>query len=78
MKDFFDLDEKTIIKKLERNGNEFIVKSINNLRNHSFEVIHVLKKKRYVDPLILKNGKSVKLSEINPEYSKILAEIINA
>lgn len=76
--DFFDLDEKTIIKKLEEDGNELIKKSINNLRNNKVEILQGIAKKRYVDPNILLNQKSVKLSEINPEYAKTLAEIISS
>ncbi|MDO8538399.1 MAG: HD domain-containing protein [archaeon] len=70
--DFFNLNEKTIIEILERNGNEKIKKIIQQLRTHNFEFVYGLNKKRYVDPLIYLNGKSVELSQINKEYARLL------
>ncbi len=75
--DDFKKDDEYIIKIILKSKNKKIKKILSVLREKSLKNLPLGKKTahkkfRYVDPYIAKNGKLLKLSEINPVFKKIL------
>lgn len=78
-KDFYK-NEPFVLGKLERGQDKAINKILTALRDKDLKDIkansgkRVIKKFRYVDPKIISDKKLVRLSELNPEFTKILAK----
>jgi uncharacterized protein len=72
LSDFME-DEDKIINKVYASNDEFIVKTLNKLRNNDIQVTEPrYSKKRYINPKYLDNEKIVTLMENDVEFKKLI------
>ncbi|EQD29223.1 metal-dependent phosphohydrolase [mine drainage metagenome] len=81
LEDFYLQDENHIVDALKNSGDSEILKDLDEIRHGpKFEIgdgkgsVFIMSKVRYVDPLIVENGKRVRLTDVDDGYKRALDE----
>ena len=76
MEDLYVHDEH-VREKLEAAGNKQIDNLVNSLKTDSFPVTQKPKKYRWVDPIVLENGRKKRLSQLDRKFKLVLNDYKN-